>query len=792
MPDACVIIPHSVRSELRAVLRATVAHGEGRPIGDHGNLDPDERCAITIPSVDFMRNHLARIVDEDEVGTSVVVEVGVSEAGGRIRGEFHEHREIGKRFGGLVIDREFHRTAEVLVDEHSAVGVPNDVRIFRISRDWSLGLGRLSDFHQLALDDRRFIGGKEIHCARDGEDGVAEQHLVSERGGIGRDVSLAVGNDGDGAIGVNHRAGGEGVGYRAGHFPPRHVDSLVIGVLDNDLIRRRKLAVLISVLDRESGRKRCNRTLGKRNAGVERAAVADLLGGVSYRVGVVKVDAALFDIIVPNIFHAVGYGHLVGRATPVPDFVARVVNRGLGAVERGIRHDRVGNRRSVLPKWRSFLGGARLLEDLVHQRAQTPQVEAAEFLGLPDGFDRAAAARFIGFQRLDADMVAAVERVRLERIVVGRNATATHAGNVVIVLTERQVHIVGERLPSTQSVDIVVGRKVRPNIVVFMGDAREGEIVDPRGEIEILDHDLGEGGRIGGRRGKISINPDLGGSGDFTDERGELGKILLVIVVRRLLLDRAGIGRGTVEVADILVGIAQGIVTVAIFDQLVGEALGVERELVEFAVPIEAHGIVERCARTVVVEELERKVLAQERGVGIFGGEGTLADFFHFRASHGVGASQGLGLVEAQTMRFLREPGARIAAQVDADIIVIKTGRRIVDAAARVVGNDRKVLLVGVHIHLRLAFRIDEKVQRLQGRGKLVGRRLDNRAIPFVAVVGIFERWRAEGAVCAVGNIRGEKDASAGGRDGRGGDGCGIDIAEQFVSRRGLAHGNFA
>ena len=41
-----------------------------------------------------MRNHLARIVDEDEVGASVVVEVGVSEAFGRIRGEFHEHREI--------------------------------------------------------------------------------------------------------------------------------------------------------------------------------------------------------------------------------------------------------------------------------------------------------------------------------------------------------------------------------------------------------------------------------------------------------------------------------------------------------------------------------------------------------------------------------------------------------------------------------------------------------------------------------------------------------------------------
>ena len=138
MPDACVIIPHSVRSELRAVLRATVAHGEGRLIGDNRNLDPDERCAITIPSVDFMRNHLARIVDEDEVGTSVVVEVGVSEAGERIiiLGEFHEHREIGKRFGGLVIDREFHRTAEVLVDEHFAVGIPNDVRIFR---DWSLG-----------------------------------------------------------------------------------------------------------------------------------------------------------------------------------------------------------------------------------------------------------------------------------------------------------------------------------------------------------------------------------------------------------------------------------------------------------------------------------------------------------------------------------------------------------------------------------------------------------------------------------------------------------------------------
>ena len=324
-----------------------------------------------------------------------------------------------------------------------------------------------------------------------------------------------------------------------------------------------------------------------------------------------------------------------------------------------------------------------------------------------------------------------------------------------------------------------------------MGDAREGEIVNPRGEIEILDHDLGEGVRIGGRRGKISINPDFGGIVDFRDERGELGKILLVIVVRRLLLDRAGIGRGTVEVADILIGIAQGVVTVAIFDQLVGEALGVERELVEFAVQIEAHGIVERCARTVVVEELERKVLAQERGVGIFGGEGTLADFCHFRARHGVGASQGLGLVEAQTMRFLRERGARIAAQVDADIIVIKTGRRIVDAAARVVGNDRKILIVGVLIHLHLTVRIDEKVQRLQGRGKLVGRRLDNRAIPFVAVVGIFERWRAEGAVCAVGNVRGEKDASAGGRDGRGGDGCGIDIAEQFVSRRGLAHGNF-
>ena len=95
-------------------------------------------------------------------------------------------------------------------------------------------------------------------------------------------------------------------------------------------------------------------------------------------------------------------------------------------------------------------------------------------------------------------------------------------------------------------------------------------------------------------------------------------------------------------------------------------------------------------------------------------------------------------LGEPETVALLREARGRVAAEVDPHVVVVVGGRRIVDGDARVVGNERKILLVGVDVHLRQVVAARKHVPRRESRAVEFAR-FDDRAVPLVAVVLVVE-----------------------------------------------------
>ena len=428
------------------------------------------------------------------------------------------------------------------------------------------------------------------------------------------------------------------------------------------------------------------------------------------------------------------------------------------------------------PEGRVRLGGAGLLEDLVHERAQAAQVHPTEAGVLPDHVEGAVvpvvAEDLPAVALVRADAVAAVERVALEPVGVGERADFPDAVPLV-ELAPRVVQVVGERHPRAGSVHVVVGGEVRPNVVRLGRDLRDSEVVEPRRQVEALD-DLARERRVV-EAGRVVRVRHLG-AGDVAAELVQDREVALVAVLGRLLLDAAGIGLVR-ERTDVLVGVALRVEAVPVLDELVREAAGVERQLVELAVALEAHGVVERHEAAGHPEHLEGERLADARRVGPFGDERGLADL-DVRAVERVGARKRLALVEAKAVRLLVPARGRVAAQVDAHVVVVEAGLAVVDAAARAVGDERLVLLVAVDVHLREVVRgIDEEVERLQTGGDLFRRRLDDRAVVLVGVVRIAEGRRAPHAALGVLDDRRPAHQMPGGGKRGGGDRVRVELA---------------
>ena len=219
----------------------------------------------------------------------------------------------------------------------------------------------------------------------------------------------------------------------------------------------------------------------------------------------------------------------------------------------------------------------------------------------------------------------------------------------------------------------------------------------------------------------------------------ENGDVRLVFVVRRLLLDAAcRRSRATLHRSDVLVAIAELVESVDVLDQLVREALGVERELVELAVQVAAHREVERNEIAHLAPQPERDHLAHVARVGELADERRLADLLDRLARHYVLHRERMRLGEPETVALLREARGGVAAEVDPHIVIVVRGRIIIDGDTCVIWNKREILVFGVLVHLRNVGLAREHVPCRERRAVEFAR-LHDRAVPFVAVILVVE-----------------------------------------------------
>ena len=109
VPDADVAGERAFVADGLAARSAAPAHHKLGAVGHRGQPHPDQGFARRVPRVDFEREAVAAHVDEAQVGArGRILEIGVGEAGGRVRLEADQHREAGKRRlpGGIAGHRE--------------------------------------------------------------------------------------------------------------------------------------------------------------------------------------------------------------------------------------------------------------------------------------------------------------------------------------------------------------------------------------------------------------------------------------------------------------------------------------------------------------------------------------------------------------------------------------------------------------------------------------------------------------------------------------------------------------
>ena len=540
---------------------------------------------------------------------------------------------------------------------------------------------------------------------------VADYHHCTEsrqvRLRLRSDPLLAVCRDDQRSLRINHGSGREGVFNRPRKLPSAHIDCDIVCVGDRQhrFGRCVEEPFCVDVKDREPGLEACGRRLRLGNAGIFGRRIADFPRRVRHAVRVEEMHATRDDVVVPQVIHTLS-GHFVAVLVPVKRVLRPAPDRCPGAVVP--LHDVKpvvgalgrGNGLGPDPERRIRLGGSGLLEYLVHERPETPEVHPAEARVLPDHVEGAvvpvgAESVAVGGQ-VGANAVAAVERMALEPVGIGEGAEFGMSCEVVlVVLAPRVVQVVGKRHPGTGSVHIVVDGKIGPHVVRLGRYLRDGEVVEPRGQVELLD-DLARKRRVIKPRRIVRVGHLR--AGNITAELVKNRKITLVAVLGRLLLDAAGVGLVR-ERADVLVGVALRIETIPILDQLVREAVRVEGHLVELAIALDTNRVVERNGASSHPEDLERERLADARRVWPFGDKRGLARLDLY-AIEWISACERLALVEPKSVRLLVPASRCVAAKVYADVVVVEPSLAVVDAATSVVGDQREVLVGGIDIHL--------------------------------------------------------------------------------------------
>ena len=321
----------------------------------------------------------------------------------------------------------------------------------------------------------------------------------------------------------------------------------------------------------------------------------------------------------------------------------------------------------------------------------------------------------------------------LRAVVVGprtRNAVAV----ALVVGAEGLVDVIRHRRPRAGAVHVVVEAERRPAVVALLRETRKREEVEPAGEVEVLHDDLVDDLPVRVGHARLRRMVLLHVADELRLEGVELAQIARVVVgVRQLLLDAAA-AVGAVAVAGVLERMAHRIVAAeVVLEQLVLEPVGVEAELVELAVQLRADRIAERDVLPGLAAQVEREARAQARGIGVFREHRRLAALDRL-AVKGVRAGERLALEELEGMALLGETRRRVAAQINAHVVVVEPGLGVVDAAEDAVRVRRRdVLLLLVHVVERVLL-AEEVPGRERGRD-LVLRRLDDRAVPLVAVL---------------------------------------------------------
>ena len=113
--------------------RATVAHRELRPVVHFGQSHPDERHAVRVPRVDFVRDDVPLLIHERNVLAAGMVEVVVAEAVGVLLADIDQHREVRERLGARVARHGERQIALELV--RHPVGVRAVVVVVRLGRN---------------------------------------------------------------------------------------------------------------------------------------------------------------------------------------------------------------------------------------------------------------------------------------------------------------------------------------------------------------------------------------------------------------------------------------------------------------------------------------------------------------------------------------------------------------------------------------------------------------------------------------------------------------------------------
>ena len=239
-------------------------------------------------------------------------------------------------------------------------------------------------------EDHRSIGRRESDVRARTNRRIADDHLIRERRLVRRNIRATIRDDEQFArilrrALVNDRSRRKLHHDRTRHLPTREIDRFLIRVANhNATVNRSGGEPFLEIVERR---------LRVRNAGVERGAVADLLLRIGDRVRDVEMCLTRHDVVVPDVVDASGHRRRPGGSvTPHVDRArVRRAMRPLLLIKRRILLHQCRELAHLRHERHILLLGAWLLQFLIHQRAETAQVESAELRTLPHGFEAVVA-----------------------------------------------------------------------------------------------------------------------------------------------------------------------------------------------------------------------------------------------------------------------------------------------------------------------------------------------------------------------------------------------------------------